>query len=401
MLLGYHYHVPMFRDAEGRLRTPGYHGCFLDALAEHCERLICFLHTPRLGEMGIMDYALKASNVEWVDIGPHVSVPERSLCRWRLTGPLRRWKARLDCLLIRGPSPLLPAAASAVRGLPVALLIVGDYVAGAAHSSLPWWKKRPVQLWCRWNAWGQLRVARESLTFVNSAQLYEAYRGNIERLHLTRTTTLSEADGYEREDTCTGRPVRLLYTGRMASAKGLLEIAQAVAQLLDAGEDVVLDLVGMREPGDSALEDLAAFCRRRGIEDRVTYHGYRPLGPELFAFYRQADIYVLASTSSFEGFPRTIWEAVAHSLPVVATAVGSIPHYLKDRQTALLVPPRDAGKLAGAVAAVIRDGALRRRLIRAGRQLARENTLERSTAQLAAILKQAASKARLHPSFGH
>jgi len=399
MRLGYHYHIPMFRDAEGRLRTPGYQGCFLDALAGHCERLVCFLHTPRPDEMEIMDYALKAANVEWVDIGPHASVPERLACRWRLTGPLRRWRDRLDCMLIRGPSPLLPAAASAVRGLPVALLIVGDYVAGAAHSSLPWWKKLPVQLWCHWNARAQLRVAREALTFVNSAQLYEAYRGRIGRLHLTRTTTLSEADGYEREDTCTGRPVRLLYTGRMASAKGLLEIAEAVAQLVEAGEDVVLELVGMREPGDPVLEELAAFCRRRGIEQRVTYHGYRPLGPELFAFYRRADIYVLASTTS-EGFPRTIWEAMAHSLPVVATAVGSIPHYLKDRETALLVPPRDAGKLAGAVAAVIGDGALRRRLIRAGRQLARENTLERSTAQLAGILKQAASKAPLHPSFG-
>jgi len=388
MRLGYHYHIPMFRDAEGHLRTPGYQGCFLDALAGHCERLVCFLHTPRPDEMEIMDYALKAANVEWVDIGPHASVPERLACRWRLTGPLRRWRDRLDCMLIRGPSPLLPAAASAVRGLPVALLIVGDYVAGAAHSSLAWWKKLPVQLWRHWNARAQLRVAREALTFVNSAQLYEAYRGRIGRLHLTRTTTLSEADGYEREDTCTGRPVRLLYTGRMASAKGLLEIAEAVAQLVEAGEDVVLDLVGMREPGDPVLEELAAFCRRRGIEQRVTYHGYRPLGPELFAFYRRADIYVLASTSSFEGFPRAIWEAMAHSLPVVATAVGSIPHYLKDRETALLVPPRDAGALRSALEQLLRNAQLRRHLISYGRRVAASNTVEAIARDMAGLLKR-------------
>ncbi len=385
MRLGFHYHVPMFRDDEGRLRTPGYQGRFLDALARECEQLVCFLHTPRPDEMPRMDYTITAPNVHWVHAGPHVRVPERILHSTRLTRPLSAWKQRIDCLLIRGPSALLPAAASAADGLLVALLIVGDFVAGADASRHRFWKKTLIRAWCRWNYWGQMRAARRALTFVNSQQLYDAFRGAVPRLHLTRTTTLTEKDGYQREDTCVGRPVRLLYTGRMASAKGLMHMVEALAALVEAGEDVVLDLVGMPERNDPVLEEVFSVCGRHGLAGRVAYHGYRPLGPELFAFYRQADIYVLAS--SFEGFPRTIWEAMAHSLPVVATAVGSIPLYLQDGETARLLPPGDGKALADVIMDVIRDGGLRRRLIRAGRELARTNTLERLTTQMVSVLQ--------------
>lgn len=385
MRLGFYYHVPMFRDADGRLRTPGYQGRFLEGLARECDQLVCFLHTPRRDEMALMDYAVGAQNVQWVDAGPHARVPERILRRDRLTRPLRAWGGRLDCLLIRGPSALLPAAASAADGLPVALLIVGDYVAGAAHSPLPFWKKGLVRAWCRWNRRGQMRVARRALTFVNSQRLYDDFRDVVPRLYLARTSTLTEQDFHEREDTCGGRPVRLLYTGRMATAKGLMHVVEALAALVEAGEDVVLDLVGMPEKNDPVLQRVFSFCRERGLEGRAAYHGYRPLGTGLFAFYRQADIYVLASTS--EGFPRAIWEAMAQSLPVVATAVGSIPLYLKDGETARIVPPRDSKALAEAITEVMRDGGLRRRMIRAGRELARTNTLERVTAEMMWVLK--------------
>ena len=46
---------------------------------------------------------------------------------------VRSCRRELDALLIRGPSPLLPTLARAARGVPTALLIVGDYVAGCTR----------------------------------------------------------------------------------------------------------------------------------------------------------------------------------------------------------------------------------------------------------------------------
>jgi glycosyltransferase involved in cell wall biosynthesis len=93
----------------------------------------------------------------------------------------------------------------------------------------------------------------------------------------------------------------------------------------------------------------------------------------LFAYYRNADVYVMASRLS-EGFPRTIWEAMAHSVPVVATRVGSIPHFVGD--VAELAEPRNPTDLARALRRVLDDGEHRRRMIAEGHRLAGQNTLD-------------------------
>jgi glycosyltransferase involved in cell wall biosynthesis len=300
---------------------------------------------------------------------------------------VKRWRDELDALLIRGPSPLLPAIAGAVDGLPISLLLVGDYLAGIDDINKPRWIKEIVRLWARWNHYQQMKVARRSLTFVNSRKLYNELRPYVEHLVETRTTTLTSADFYEREDTCTQRPVHLLYTGRMAHAKGLLQMVEALALLVNSGEDVVLDLVGWPGKGDPILDEVQALAREKGVVNRVFYHGYKSVGPELFAYYKQADIYVIASTSDFEGFPRTIWEAMAHSLPVVATQVGSIPQFLEHQVNAWLVEPRSAANLAEGVMRVIQQGELRRYLIAQAGNLALENTLEKRADEMCTHIK--------------
>ena len=134
------------------------------------------------------------------------------------------------------------------------------------------------------------------------------------------------------------------------------------------------------------LEELSAFAKHRAVSDRVIYHGYKKLGPELLAYYRAADTFVIASKG--ESFPRTIWEAMAHSLPVVATRVGSIPHVLTDMETAVLVDPGNSVQLAQALKQLMTDSALRQRLIRQGMTLARGNTLEKRACEMVEQIEQ-------------
>lgn len=377
--LGFHYHIPARRQA-GRIVMTGYLGCFVDSLAEHCEHVTCFLHSPGQRDHFTGDYAIRSGNVSLVDIGPHGSVPARILAARHHTRSVQLRRHELDLLLLRGPSPLLPAFARAAGDLPIALLLVGDYLAGVDDLPQPIWRKELIRLWSRWNQARQLAATRRSLTFVNSHLLYDQLLGHAPHLVETRTTTLSRADFFSREDTCQAPPYRLLYTGRMVRAKGLLEIVSALASLAAQGYDCVLDLVGMPVPGDPILSELQHSAAELGIQRRVAYHGYRPLGPQLFEFYRRADIFLMASTSSFEGFPRAIWEAMAHSLPVIATRVGSIPDYLNG--VAELVEPGSPEALARAVVCLLSQPELRRKHIRAGWRLAQENTLERRTSEL-------------------
>lgn len=103
--------------------------------------------------------------------------------------------------------------------------------------------------------------------------------------------------------------------------------------------------------------------------------------------YRDADIYVVASQLA-EGFPRTIWESLASSTPVIATKVGSIPLFLEDGKHAVLVDPRNPGALAEAVERIAADQQLRRTIIREGFSLASENTLNRRAAEMASSLER-------------
>ncbi|PKO09638.1 MAG: hypothetical protein CVU40_10110 [Chloroflexi bacterium HGW-Chloroflexi-2] len=372
MRLGFHYHIPAIMK-ESKIFMPGYLGRFLDSLASECESITCFMHSPVGLEIDEMDYALKAQNIHLVDIGPHVSVPKRMLSSFKVKKIVRKFSEKIDLMLIRGPSPLLPDIANVFKRDSASLLIVGDYLAGIVDSTQPSWRKVLVRIWSKWNSNRQLKIANSSLVFVNSHLLFQHYQFQTKNLVETRTTTLSLTDFYKREDTCQTSPLHLLYTGRIDRAKGLLDILDALKTVVGSGEDIVFDLVGMLVKGDNILEEIFNKAKLYGLSERIKFHGYKPLGPELFEFYKQADIYILASQSS-EGFPRTIWEAMAHSLPVIATKVGSIPDFVGG--AALLVDPNRPDKLAAAVKEIISNKELRVENINKGYELAQTNTLE-------------------------
>jgi glycosyltransferase involved in cell wall biosynthesis len=76
--------------------------------------------------------------------------------------------------------------------------------------------------------------------------------------------------------------------------------------------------------------------------------------------YASIDIFVLPSLN--EGLPMTLLEAMASSRPVVATRVGAIPRVIEDGKTGLLVNPRDTAGLKDAMARLLTEADLCRRV---------------------------------------
>lgn len=384
MRLGFYYHIPAIKDGK-KILLPGYLGRFLDALAIYCDELTLFLHIPNPDENAKFDYEIISEKIKLISLGLRGSVPSRMIHAHKFTKVIEEYLPSLDAIILRGPSPLLPALAKKANHIPTILLIVGDYLAGVDSLPQPHWRKELIRIWSWYNALRQYQVARRSLVIVNSQALFKQFHGKVKNLLTTHTTTLTNDDFFRREDTCLTNPIHLLYTGRMDPAKGLLDMVAALEILTGQGDDVILDLVGWPEKGSTILSDIDMAAKRAGIQDRVIFHGYKAVGPELFACYVKADIYLIASQSSFEGFPRTIWEAMAHSLPVVATKVGSIPDYISG--IAELVEPKNPTALAAGIKRIMDDPVLRKENIKRGFQLARQNTLEVQVSEMAGVIK--------------
>lgn len=109
--------------------------------------------------------------------------------------------------------------------------------------------------------------------------------------------------------------------------------------------------------------EIEALHRELGLGDRFRLLGYRP---DAVAVIGAADIFTLSS--DYEGLPVALMEALAHGLPVVATAVGGVAETI-DAGSGRLVPPGDPAALAAALIAVVADDSLRHELAEGARRL--------------------------------
>lgn len=381
-VLGFHYHTPILYKG-GDYLSYGYLGRFLDSIAQQITRLIIFAHHPLKQDLQYMTYQLQSRNIYVVNIGPLHTHPYRILHASIAEQAIVAYANQIDAMLIRGPTELLPNLGRVAidHNVPTALLLVGDYVQGVDDLPQPIWRKEAIRFWAYWNYRRQMKVAEQSLTFVNSRKLYDQFRLLVPNLLEIRTTTLSATDFHRRADTCQARPINLLYTGRIDRAKGLFEIIDSVSILSHKGMDVILNLVGWPAHKDTIIDELLRHAEECNVAERVLYHGFKTVGNDLFEHYRNADIYITASKKS-EGFPRTIWEAMAHSVPVITSNVGSIPAILSHKESAWIINEVKSSAIAGAIESIVLDDTTRQLLITNGLQLAQSNTLETRAREL-------------------
>ena len=115
--------------------------------------------------------------------------------------------------------------------------------------------------------------------------------------------------------------------------------------------------------GDGPLRStLESQAHKLGIGLAVDFVGYVEKEKDLYKYLKSADAFLLTSVT--EGFPRVLYEAMAHRLPIVTTNVGGIPYLLKNETDAVLCEVGDVNDLSSALYRVITDPKLRKHLIK-------------------------------------
>jgi glycosyltransferase involved in cell wall biosynthesis len=170
--------------------------------------------------------------------------------------------------------------------------------------------------------------------------------------------------------------------GRLNAQKGHRHLLAAAAHVLANHAQARLLIVG---DGD-LMATLRAQAAALGIAERVVFSGHRADIPAVLAA-----IDVLCISSTYEGTPLVLFEAMAAGRAIVSTAVDGCREVLADGITGLLVPPQDDDALAAALDRVLADGSLRATLAEGAKQASVRYDIASCVAQIEALYDELAT----------
>jgi glycosyltransferase involved in cell wall biosynthesis len=140
-----------------------------------------------------------------------------------------------------------------------------------------------------------------------------------------------------------GRPLRLVYFGRLVETKGIFDAVYAVSGLCKDGVSVSLAVAGSG-PDEERLRHLIEELH---LPDRVTLKGAL-FGAEKSKLWSECDVFVFP-TRHRAGLPHALLEGMVTRTVPITCPVGAIPDVIENERHGLLVPPQDVIALAAAI----------------------------------------------------
>ncbi|MEA2626530.1 MAG: hypothetical protein QOD06_2575 [Candidatus Binatota bacterium] len=333
---------------------------------------------PPIGVLAVLDgYRLTGPGKQLLEIArPDADAPFRtSLAIFQRGGEptplIRAARSReLDLTVVPDRFPGDPRTAGEIRRLvasaDAAILQTHGYKANvlgrfaARRTRKPWlaflhgetWENPKVRLYFALERWAVRGAAR--VVVVSREMERAAVKSGIPAgiLRVVLNACLTAPDAATTVPSNGGDPV-VAVLGRLSPEKGIdlaLDVHRVVlgrvpgARLAIAGEGPERDALARR-------------AERLGITASVDWLGYRD---DVAEVYRSARVVLMPSRS--EGLPNVALEAMAHGVPVVATAVGGVPEVVTDGRSGFVAPSGDVAALAEAVLRLLEAPDLRRRL---------------------------------------
>jgi glycosyltransferase involved in cell wall biosynthesis len=143
-------------------------------------------------------------------------------------------------------------------------------------------------------------------------------------------------------------PQRLLFVGSITANKGVLRALDIVRRVRDAGVRVTLEVVGDGEEMPLLKRGIA----EHGMGGLVTLHGWLPR-TALGEVYARNHLLLMTSTS--EGWPKVLSEAMAYGVVPIASAISCVPQYFREFQVGRTAPCAAPAEFAQAAVDYARD----------------------------------------------
>jgi colanic acid/amylovoran biosynthesis glycosyltransferase len=169
-----------------------------------------------------------------------------------------------------------------------------------------------------------------------------------------------------------GEEIRCITVGRMVAKKAPLLMLKVFQLACSENPRLRLDYVGDGE----MFDNVRRFIEDQGLKEKVTLHGSKA-NSVVQTFMNRADIFIQHSlkdpvTGDEEGLPVAILEAMANSLPVVATRHAGIPEAILHGISGYLVEEGDVHNMASCILRLAGNVELRNDFGQAGWKRAKE-----------------------------
>jgi glycosyltransferase involved in cell wall biosynthesis len=151
---------------------------------------------------------------------------------------------------------------------------------------------------------------------------------NLEANHIIYYGLKSASVSQTEKPRVRSQPIQLGTVSRLVPQKNLPLLLSALKEL-NSVDAPIFELAVM---GSGALQtELQSIAWKLGVEKAVSWRGQ---SPDVLAFYRSLDVFVLPS--DYEGFGLVLLEAMSQGIPVVARRISAIPEVMGELHPGLV-----------------------------------------------------------------
>ncbi|MGZ9583864.1 glycosyltransferase family 4 protein [Paenibacillus marinisediminis] len=338
-----------YRASDGSVWTEAQNGAsFWERYLQVFDEIVVLARVKSVSSVPEKWIRADSEKVQFHDLPYYIGPWQYARVRSRLVRETKLAITTCDCAILRVPGTIGTIAWKELKKQRKRYSL--EVCSDAWEALAPGTVKSVVRPWIRlMSTWELKRQCRQAfgVSYVTERTLQRRYPARIDAV-TSHYSSIEMDDGmYRARKISCKKPYKIAHVGSMETTyKAQDVLIEAVKRCVDQGLDIELQLVG----DGRCRAQFEALAQQLHISERVRFLGMLHGSRQVAAQLDQCDLFVLPSL--VEGLPRALIEAMARSLPCIATNVGGIPELLRDED---MVRPKDAAALADKILTVLRD----------------------------------------------